>query len=134
LINKEKYCIKRTSSENTDFHELIKSLDKHLSDVFGTKQQYYNQFNIINGIEQVVVAYAAEMPVGCGCLKKFDEATIELKRMFVSDEYRGKGIASKILNELEQWAKELGYKQIILETGTLLTEANNFYKKHGYGI
>ena len=133
-MNKERYNIKRTNSENTGFHELVKSLDKHLSDVFGTKQQYYNQFNIINDIAEVVVAYAAEIPIGCGCLKKFDATTVELKRMFVSDDYRGKGIAAKILNELEQWAKELGYKQIILETGTALNAANNFYKKQGYSI
>ncbi|MNF14103.1 Acetyltransferase (GNAT) family protein [compost metagenome] len=49
--------------------------------------------------------------------------------MFVSDEYRGRRIASQILNELENWAKELGYAFAVLETSNVQTEAVRLYNK-----
>ncbi len=43
--------------------------------------------------------------------------------MYTLAEYRGKGIATKILNELEGWATELSYKTCVLETGKRQQEA-----------
>jgi putative acetyltransferase len=54
--------------------------------------------------------------------------------MFINPDYRGKGIASKILSELELWTSELNYFQIILETGINQPEAISLYKKSGYKI
>ena len=54
--------------------------------------------------------------------------------MFTLPEKRGKGLASKILNELEVWSKELGYEKIVLETGKRQTEAVALYNKCGYKI
>jgi GNAT superfamily N-acetyltransferase len=54
--------------------------------------------------------------------------------MFVSVEHRGKGIALKILNELELWAKELNHTSCILETSFKLENAIALYKKVGYEI
>jgi GNAT superfamily N-acetyltransferase len=54
--------------------------------------------------------------------------------MFVLSEKRGVGIAQKILNELEIWAKELDYKKCVLETGIRQVEAVKFYKKCDYKI
>ena len=39
--------------------------------------------------------------------------------MFVKAMYRGKGIGIAILNELENWAFEIGYSSMVLKTGTL---------------
>jgi GNAT superfamily N-acetyltransferase len=54
--------------------------------------------------------------------------------MYVLPEQRGKGIAHQILNELEKWAKELGYADCILETGKKQIEAIGLYQKAGYLI
>ena len=54
--------------------------------------------------------------------------------MFVLPEYRGHGIALKILNELELWAGELGYGEYILETGKKQPEAIRLYQKAGYSV
>jgi putative acetyltransferase len=67
-------------------------------------------------------------------LEKSIQKTLEIKRMFVLPEYRGKGIASKILSELERWASELNYIQTILETGINQPEAIALYKKSGHEI
>lgn len=52
--------------------------------------------------------------------------------MFTSAEARGRGIASRILDELESWALELGYSKCILETGFKQPEAIALYQKNGY--
>lgn len=57
---------------------------------------------------------------------------MEVKRMFTMPEARGKGLASQILNELENWARELGYKTCVLETGIRQPEAIALYQKKGY--
>ena len=64
--------------------------------------------------------------------KNFDENTMEIKRMFVAVDKRGKGIASLVLEELEKWTKELNFSKCILETGVKQPEAIHLYKKNGY--
>ncbi len=52
--------------------------------------------------------------------------------MFVTPEFRGKGIASMMVGELEKWGQELGYRNLILETGKGQPEAIALYRKLGY--
>ncbi len=107
----------RTNSENQDFVLLIQHLDAYLKITDGDEHAFYNQFNNIDVIKNVVVVYADKKPVGCGAIKKFDKTTVEVKRMFVTSEKRGLGVAQKIIKELETWSKEFGYKKCVLETG-----------------
>ena len=71
---------------------------------------------------------------GNKAIKKYSEDTMEVKRMFVSPENRGKGIASQILNELTIWSKELGYTRCILETGVKQLSAIALYKKNSFEV
>ena len=124
----------RTNSENQDFVLLIQHLDAYLKITDGDEHAFYNQFNNIDVIKNVVVVYADKKPVGCGAIKKFDKNTVEVKRMFVSSYFRNQGFAQKVLQELEIWAKELGYKKCVLETGKRQFEAVKFYHKCGYHV
>lgn len=124
--------IVRTNSENSDFIELVARLDKLLADLDGRDHDFYNQYNKIDKIKHVVVAYFGGIPVACGAIKEFDTETMEVKRMFTSDNHRGKGFATLVLTELEKWALELGYAKCILETGKRLPEAVRLYQKNGY--
>ncbi|WP_298779335.1 GNAT family N-acetyltransferase [uncultured Polaribacter sp.] len=124
----------RTNSENIDFINLVKKLDAYLKITDGDEHDFYNQFNNIDVIKNVVVIYVDDIAVGCGAIKKFDKNGVEVKRMFVIEESRGLGIAQKILSELEVWAKELGYKKCVLETGKRQVEAVKFYYKCGYKV
>ena len=123
-----------TNSENKDFINLVKHLDEYLKIIDGDENDFYNQFNNIDILKNVVVIYVDEIAVGCGAIKPFNDSSVEVKRMFVLSENRGIGIAQKILTELEIWAKELGYKKCVLETGKRQVEAVQFYKKCGYKI
>ena len=122
----------RTDSRNLDFTELVKLLDADLAVKDGEDHSFYSQFNKIDNIRYVVVAYEDEKPSGCGAIKEFGADTMEIKRMFVNPESRRKGIAMKILSELENWALELSYTRCILETGKRQPDAIGLYKKTGY--
>lgn len=124
----------RTQSTNKDFISLVKLLDSDLKERDGEDHAFYNQFNKIDTIKHVIVAYKNQLPLGCGAIKEYDKDTMEIKRMFTSIQHRGQGIASLILSELEKWAIELSYKRCILETGTKQTEAIELYKKNGYTL
>ncbi|HBL80302.1 MAG TPA: GNAT family N-acetyltransferase [Aequorivita sp.] len=123
----------RTDSNNPDFAELVKQLDADLAIRDGEDHAFYDQFNKLDAIKHTVVAYnEANRAVGCGAIKQFETGIMEVKRMFVPLEKRGKGIAGEILKELEIWAKELGNDKCILETGIKQPEAISLYKKSGY--
>ncbi len=126
--------IQRCDSTNTDFQNLIKLLDVELDERYGNLQKQYDVYNKIEFLETVVVAYNENIPVGCGCFKRADDLNVEMKRIFVRSNCRGKGIASALLNELECWAKEIGSLYSKLETGSKQHEAINLYKKKGYEI
>ena len=126
--------ILRTSSENHDFIELVRLLDADLAIRDGDKHTFYDQFNKIDNIRYVVVAYENNIPAGCGAIKEYKPDSMEVKRMYVLPEHRKKGIASKILDELEIWASELFYSKCILETGKGQPEAIELYKKKGYTL
>ncbi|MDQ3042502.1 MAG: GNAT family N-acetyltransferase [Acidobacteriota bacterium] len=122
----------RTNSDNSDFRELVILLDAELQIRDGDEHSFYAQFNKIDKIRHVVVAYEDGEAAGCGAIKEYAEGVTEIKRMFVRAERRGRGIAGKILAELETWAKELNFSECVLETGLKQPEAIALYQKSGY--
>lgn len=126
--------IDRTNSADKDFQELVALLDQDLSKRDGEEHSFYAQFNKIDAIKFAVVAYENKTAVGCGAFKKYDDETVEIKRMFVRTANRGQGIGGFILNDLEKWAVEEGFEFAVLETGKKQPEAIRLYQKNGYEI
>ncbi|MBI2729900.1 MAG: GNAT family N-acetyltransferase [Sphingobacteriales bacterium] len=126
--------LKRTTSIDKDFKTLTEKLDLELKNIYGSSQEEFDEYNFINNVNTVVVAYSTNKPVGCGCFKEYESNKAELKRMFVEPAYRGKGVGTSILSALENWAKETGMSSMILETGTLQPDAIELYKNKGYKI
>ncbi len=124
----------RTISKNQDFVDLVRHLDADLAIRDGDEHSFYDQFNKIDQIKYVVVLYENDISIGCGAIKKLNAETTEIKRMYVAEAYRGKGIASKLLTELEKWSRELSFKKCVLETGKKQIEAIGLYKKNNYKI
>jgi len=122
----------RTNSDNHDFIELVRKLDAELAKRDGNDHSFYAQFNKIDNIKYVVLAYENEIPLGCGAIKEFDANTMEVKRMYLQPESRGKGIAAKILLALENWAAEMAFTKCVLETGKRQPEAIQLYERNGY--
>lgn len=122
----------RTDSGNPDFQALVALLDKDLAVRDGDEHAFYDQFNKIVNLRHVIVCYSDETAIGCGAFKEYDPKLVEIKRMYVLPEYRGKNIGLNILMELETWAAELNYPASILETGKKQPEAISLYQKAGY--
>ncbi|KUF37838.1 GNAT family acetyltransferase [Myroides marinus] len=126
--------IVRTNSDNTDFLNLITHLDQYLRVLDGEDHSFFAQFNKVDHINHVIVIYLDNVAVACGAIKEYEVGTMEVKRMFTSPATRGKGIASTVLRELEQWSLELGYTRCILEMGKLQTQAEILYRKNNYTV
>ena len=124
--------IVRTDATNTDFINLVALLDKELASRDGDENAFYAQFNGINVLKQCILYYDDDIAVGCAALKPFDDYSMEIKRMYVAIDFRGKGIASLLLAALEKWAKDLGYTSCVLETGLRQPEAVALYIKNKY--
>lgn len=126
--------LRHTDSIDPDFIGLVSLLDAELHKIYPKDQDEYAPYNKIDFIETVVVAYDNNQAVACGCFRDFDQQTVEMKRMFVRPEYRGKGISQQLLTELENWALEKGFTQAVLETGKGQPEAISLYVKNGYEL
>lgn len=126
--------LKRTTAENKDFVNLVSELDAELAIRDGDDHDFYHQFNGLEDIKHAVLLYSNKEAVGCGAIKKYDDSSMEVKRMYVKTDFRGKGLAVTILDELEAWSKELNYTFCILETGVNQPEAIKLYKKTGYHV
>jgi len=124
----------RTTSENPDFRKMVNALDEDLNQRNGDIQRQYDQYNKIDKIKHAMVIYFEDKPVGCGCFKRFDDHTVEMKRMFVLHEMRGKQLAARMLQELEKWALEEGNTGAVLETGHKQVEAIRLYNVAGYSL
>ena len=79
-----------------------------------------------------LVVYADGIPVGCGAVRLVDQETGELKRMYMSPTVRGKGLGRKLVAALENEARSLGAKRLILETGIRQAAAIALYRKCGF--
>ena len=122
----------RTDSTHSDFQSLVALLDYDLKMRDGDENVFYSQFNKIDQIKNAIVVYKNYTAVVCGAFKPFSKETVEIKRMFVLPEYRGQGIAQRVLQELEKWASELHNHTCVLETGKRQPEAIRLYEKAGY--
>ena len=79
-----------------------------------------------------LVAYAGERPVGCGGLKRLDDRHAEVKRLYVSPEARGSGVARRILQGLEDEARARRYEAVRLDTGAHQPAALALFRSAGY--
>jgi GNAT superfamily N-acetyltransferase len=70
--------------------------------------------------------------IGMGGLRKVRENIGEIKRMYIREEYRGKGYGRALLDKLIKKAKDFGYHKIFLDTGPFLIPAIHLYKSFGF--
>ena len=125
-----------TNGENKDFAFLCQRLDESLNELSGGEENRceYIELNSIANIHDVIIVYGSDVPIACGSFKKYDDESVEMKRVFVEKAHRGQGIAKAIMDRLEQAAKSKGYKNAVLETGRHMNIAVGMYKSIGYEI
>ncbi len=120
-----------TSTIDPNFLKLEQLLDAELHLEFPNQMDQYAPHNKFKQPIKAILFLDNEAPIACGAIKEVTDH-VEIKRMFVHPDYRGKGLSRKMLYELEHWAQELHYKYAILETGKKLKKAVNLYQSSGY--
>ena len=80
----------------------------------------------------LLLARVDGVAVGCGALRRHDDDTAEVTRMYVAPAARGQGVAAALLAALEQAAADLGYRRLVLETGVRQQEAMRLYETRGW--
>lgn len=125
-----------TDGSNSDFIELCHDLDNFLNELVGGEENRaeYIPYNQLDDIHDVIVVYDDDIPVGSASFKKYDDECAEVKRVFIKQEYRGRGISNKLMEMLENTAREQGYSYLILESGEELATAMAMYRKFGYKV
>jgi putative acetyltransferase len=111
---------------------LIHDLCSELSVRYGNPPSPFSPNEALAPRTAFVVARVGGQPIGCGALRRVDEATAEVKRMYVAPHGRRRGIARRILHALEQLAADFNYRAIRLETGLEQPEAIGLYETSGY--
>jgi GNAT superfamily N-acetyltransferase len=87
---------------------------------------------VAEGRGAFLIARRSGRPIGCGAVRRIDERTSEIKRMYVSPEERGRGIGRVLLVALEAEARALGISRLVLETGIRQAEAIALYERAGF--
>lgn len=112
--------------------ELIHALCSEMGERYGTPPSPFSPAEAAAPRSVFLLARLDGHPVGCGALRWFDDHTAEIKRMYVAPAGRRRGIARRLLVELERHAQAFGYQAIRLETGIRQPEAQRLYEALGY--
>ena len=125
-----------TNGNNKDFIMLGQMLDEYLNKIVsGEKQrEKYIKYNTLDDIQDVILIYDKDLPIGCVGFKYYDDGIAEVKRVFLQSDYRGQGLSKELIKLIEERAKIKGFKKMILETGEPLVESMGLYTKLGYRI
>lgn len=128
--------VKITDGTDSDFIKLCHQLDDFLNDLVGGEDNraQYIPYNQLDDIHDVVLLYDEDKAIGCASFKRYDAIHAEVKRVFLCESYRGKGLSNRIMNELELLAKKRGFQFLILESGEPLVNAMALYRKLGYQV
>lgn len=114
------------------FEEYVASLGIDLSfqDFAHELQIIDQQYNQPRGA--LLLAFDHNTAIGCAGVRWHNEATAELKRMYVQDAYKGQGIGVQLMERSLQIARELGYQKIRLDTLKNMTKAQSLYRSFGF--
>jgi putative acetyltransferase len=127
--------IGRSTLASPDAARLIAALNAELSTTFpepGATHFSLSDTEVVAGNGAFLVAYLNGAAVGCGAVRRLDETTAEIKRMYVDPSFRGRGIGRALVAALEHEARLVGVTTIVLETGTRLVSAIKLYEAMGY--
>jgi len=127
--------IRPSTLTSRDAVRLIAALNAELTAMFpepGATHFSLGAAQVEAGDGAFLVAYLDDVAVGCGAVRRLDETTAELKRMYVEPSVRGRGIGRALVKALEREARGLGTTTVVLETGTRLAPAIKLYEAMGY--
>lgn len=125
-----------TDGNNEVFHGFYLKTEEYYSLIVGGEKnrKAFIPYNISASITDVLIAYCDGIPVGCSGLKKYSDTDVEIKRVWVEPDARGKGIASHMMDRIEDRARSLGFKRAVLQTRPIMPDAVGLYEKRSYKL
>ena len=123
-----------TDGNDESFREFYLKTEEYYSKIVGGKQNRtgFIPYNLSESISDVVIVSVDGVDVGCAGLKQYSETDVEIKRVWVEPECRGKHIATEMMDMIEHRAREMGFKRAVLQTRPIMTDAVSLYEKRGY--
>ncbi|MBP3595761.1 MAG: GNAT family N-acetyltransferase [Lachnospiraceae bacterium] len=126
--------IQPMSITDTMVLKLFSEHDDFMIEFLGEDSHYYTRYTENENIENVWVVYEENLPAGCIAYRTKTDGVGEVKRLFIRNEYRGKGISKELLNLLEKHAREQGCTKLFLDTRITLEPAVSLYRAVGFEI
>ena len=128
--------LRSTALDSTDGLRLLGAFTDEISDLYPgwtpAKGPSAHPSEFLPPTGLFVIAYQADLAIGCGGFKQLATKIAEIKRIYVRPECRGDGVARRVLEHLEQSARELGYDAVRLDTGDRQPEALALFERTGY--
>jgi GNAT superfamily N-acetyltransferase len=119
--------------DSTDARSLIDELEAHLAPLYPTESRH--GLSVERLLREQVAFFVLRQngaAAGCGGLKLFGREYGEVKRMYVRPQFRGLGLAKRMLDHLAEYARERGVRLLRLETGIYQREAIGLYERVGF--
>lgn len=79
-----------------------------------------------------LVASDDDVIIGSGAIRRIDNETAELRRMWLLEAYQGQGIGHQLAKHLFAFAREKGYRRVRLSTSAVQQRAIRFYERLGF--
>ena len=130
-------CVFRwTDGDDPAFRRFYDITEAYYSRIVGgaDRRRAFVPYNASDGIPDVALAFLDGEAVGCAGLKRYSDADAEVKRLWVEPAFRGKGIATMLMDRVEERAKAQGYRRVILQTRPIMPDAVALYEKRGYRL
>lgn len=123
-----------TNGNDEVFQRFYLKTEEYYSEIVGGKKNRtgFIPYNLSESISDVLLAYADGKAVGCAGLKRYSDQDVEIKRVWVDPEWRGKHIATGLMDLIEDKARQMGYKRAILQTRLIMPDAVGLYESRGY--
>lgn len=133
-MKKVGYLYRWKDGTDSDFVKFSVAMENYYNRLVGGAQNRkdFIPYNHLADIHNVLMVYDGGKPVACGSFKEYNRGVAEIKRIWVSPDYRGRHISKEIMARLEGKARELGYRRLILQTREACMEAVALYEAAGY--
>ena len=121
-----------TDGNNEEFHQFYLETEDYYSSIVGGKKN--REGFIPYNLSDVLLAYMDGVAVGCAGLKQYNDSDVEIKRVWVEPDCRGRHIATELMDRIEDKAREMGFKRAVLQTRPIMEDAVGLYEKRGYEL
>lgn len=127
------FIIKEVNYDNSEFQKLCQKLDEFQNEIIPERVELkLNALNGLEKLEKIFVIYNGNEAIACGGLKPLNNEVAELARMYTNSNYRGRGLAKIIIGRIIEYAKNKGYKKLILDTWKKSDSARMLYTSLGF--